>query len=207
MLNEILLTIGATFLALFPVVNPIGAIPVFCSLTSSDTKQARKKTAIKTAVNVFFILTVFLVAGNFILNLFGLNIGVLKIAGGLIVAHTAWEMLNTIPKLSSDEKNEASSKTDISFSPMALPMLSGPGAIGIVISLGSGKIMLDHLIGNIAGIFFICVICYIFLMISGPLFKILKNSGVIILNKIMGFFILAIAVKFIADGIVMLSIF
>jgi len=192
------------YMALFPLVNPVGAIPVFCSLTANSTNEQRKKAALKTAINVFFILLVFYLIGEFLLDFFGISLGVLKIAGGFIVANTAWELVTGKKKLSTEEQNEVQTKNDISFTPMALPLLSGPGSIGVAIGLSIPGSQIDYTFAIIAGILLIAITVYISLMLSLPLFKLLGKTGVGVLNRIMGFFILAIAVQLIVNGIFML---
>jgi len=194
-------TIGMAFLTLFPLVNPVGAIPVFTSLTSTGTDEYRKSMARKTSINVFIVLVVFFFIGELLLSFFGISLPVLKIAGGLIVAHTAWEMVTSKSKLSSEEKQEAETKEDISFSPMALPLLSGPGSMSAVIGLSDGYFTFLDDGGIIIGIFLIAVSCFIALSLSLPIYKWLGQTGVGILNKIMGFFILAIAVQMIMSGL------
>ncbi len=86
---------AATFLALFPIVDPFGGIPIFFTMTSSWTAQDRRRTAYKTGLWVFVILVTFLFFGRFVLYFFGISLPVLKIAGGLIVANTAWGMVTS----------------------------------------------------------------------------------------------------------------
>ena len=198
---HLFLAIEISFFTLFPLVNPIGAIPVFSTLTSKGTPEYRKLMVKKTTINVVIILISFLLIGNLLLNFFGISIGVLKIAGGLIVAHTAWEMVTSKHKLSSQEDSEAAGKEDISFTPMALPMLSGPGSIGAVIALSNEYSHIDYYAGMIIGILLLGVVVFICLALSTKLFKLLGNTGVGVLNRIMGFFILAIAVQLIVNGI------
>ena len=200
-MENLLITIGIAFASLFPVINPLGAIPVFCSLTSDNSEEYRRKMALKTAINVFFILIVFFFMGELLLDFFGISLGVLKIAGGLIVAHTAWEMVSGRHKLSKEENSEVELKEDISFTPMALPLLSGPGAIGVVIGLTNTN--QNHLIfysGTCIGILLIALTAFISLKLSIPLFNLLGKTGIGVLNRIMGFFILAIAVQLVING-------
>jgi multiple antibiotic resistance protein len=140
--------------------------------------------------------------------MFGISIAVLKIAGGLIVAHTAWEMVTGQHKLTKAESEEACTKEDISFTPMAMPLLSGPGSIGAVIGLNSRTSFgnWDDLIGYIIGITILCLIIYLVLLVSIKLFKFLGNTGIGVLNRMMGFFILAIAVEMIRSGLSALGI-
>jgi multiple antibiotic resistance protein len=201
MLEIFLSSAGIAFVTLFPLVNPIGAIPVFISLSTDFEPDYRAQQARKTAINVIIILIVFFAIGELLLQFFGISIYVLKIAGGLIVAHTAWEMVTSKSKLSSEENTESHSKTDISFTPLAIPMLSGPGSIGAVISLSSHQKDILSYTGASAGIILIGIVSYICLYLAMPLFKLLGKTGIGVLNRIMGFFILAIAVGFITEGL------
>ena len=112
----------ATFLALFPIVNPFGGVPLFFALTSDFSASERNRTALKTAMYVFAILVVFMFFGRFVLNFFGISLPVLRIAGGLIVANTAWHMVTASPRITAAESDEAAIKEDISLTPMAMPM-------------------------------------------------------------------------------------
>ena len=201
MLENFLTSAGIAFITLFPLVNPIGAVPVFISLASDFEADYRAQQARKTAVNVAIILIVFFFVGELLLRFFGISIYVLKIAGGLIIAHTAWEMVTSKSKLSREEDTESQSKSDISFTPLAIPMLSGPGSIGAVITLSSHEQNVFSYLGASAGIILIGVASYICLKLATPLFKLLGKTGVGVLNRIMGFFILAIAVGLITEGI------
>jgi len=134
-MESFLSALALAFVTLFPIVDPPGAIPVFCTLTADSRSEVRRRMAFKTALNVLIILLVFYFVGEFILEFFGISLGVLKIAGGVVVAHTAWDMLTSKDKIPSADTQEMQTKEDISFTPMALPLLSGPGAIGAAIGL------------------------------------------------------------------------
>src|SRR5579864_3367794 len=128
---------AATFLALFPIVDPFGGVPIFYGLTAKWSAEDRRHTALKTAFYVFGILVVFLFFGRFVLYFFGISLPVLKIAGGLIVANTAWGMVTSTARITPAENHEAESKEDISLTPLAMPLMSGPGAIGVVMALAA----------------------------------------------------------------------
>jgi multiple antibiotic resistance protein len=142
----------ATFLALFPIVNPFGAVPIFFSLTADLPHAEHTRTAVKTAAYVVTILIVFLFFGRFVLILFGISLPVLKIAGGLIVANTAWGMVTGSSRMTPAERNEASTKEDISLTPMAMPMLAGPGSIGVVMGLAADAASPVSYLGMVIGI-------------------------------------------------------
>lgn len=192
---------AATFLALFPIVNPFGGIPIFFAMTSSWTTRDRTRTAFKTGLWVFLILTVFLFFGRFVLNFFGISLPVLKIAGGLIVANTAWGMVTSTARMTPDETHEAESKDEIALTPLAMPLLSGPGAIGVVMALAADVDQWSAYVGMVIGIAAIAVSAILFLWMGGPLVRRLGPTAVGAINRIFGFLILAIAVQLVWDGI------
>jgi multiple antibiotic resistance protein len=191
----------ATFLALFPIVNPFGAVPIFFSLTADMPHAERTRTAVKTAAYVITILIVFLFFGRFVLILFGISLPVLKIAGGLIVANTAWGMVTGSSRMTPAERNEASTKEDISLTPMAMPMLSGPGSIGVVMGLAADATSPVSYLGMVIGIAALGLVVYLFLQLGGPLVKRLGPGAAGAINRIFGFLLLAIAVQLVCDGI------
>jgi multiple antibiotic resistance protein len=191
----------ATFLALFPIVDPFGGIPIFFSMTSSWTEQDRRRTAIKTGIWVFVILVTFLFFGRFVLQFFGISLPVIKIAGGLIVANTAWGMVTSTSRITPAETHEAESKQDISLTPLAMPLMSGPGAIGVVMALAAHVDDKAAYFGMVIGIAAIALSVTLFFWLGGPLVRRLGPSAVGAINKIFGFLILAIAVQLVWNGI------
>ena len=196
-------TIG-TLAALFPIANPIGAVPVFYSLTAADTRSERRKQAQRTAINVVLILAVFLLGGRTILEFFGISLNVLRIAGGLLVANAAWEMVTSRQRLTDSEQKAGTEKEDISFTPMAIPLIAGPGSIGVTIGLATRLTHWSDYLGCLIGIGLFGGLLYICLVLGESLLSILGRNGLGALNRVLGFFILAIAVQLIADGVISL---
>jgi multiple antibiotic resistance protein len=192
---------GATFLALFPIVNPLGGIPMFFTLTSGYPGRDRDRAALKTAFYVFAILAVFMAFGRFVLHFFGISLPVLNIAGGLIVANTAWGMVTSSSRVTVAESDEAMTKDDISLTPMAMPMLSGPGSIGVVMGLAAHADSMVSYIGMLIGIVLIAISVYLLLRLGGPLVNRLGPSATGAINRVFGFLILAIAVQLVWDGV------
>ncbi len=190
-----------TFLALFPIVNPFGAVPLFFSLTTDFAPAERKMTALKTALYVIAILVVFLFFGRFVLVFFGISLPVLRIAGGLIVANSAWSMVTGNDRMTSAESLEASRKEDISLTPMAMPMLSGPGSIGVVMGLAAHADSMIAYVGMVIAIVALGLVVYLFLRLGGPMVKRLGPGASGAINRIFGFLLLAIAVQLIWDGV------
>jgi multiple antibiotic resistance protein len=192
---------AATFLALFPIVDPFGGVPIFFSMTSAWTAKARQRTAWKTGVWVFVILVTFLFFGRFVLYFFGISLPVLKIAGGLIVANTAWGMVTSHARITPEESHEAEDKADISLTPLAMPLMSGPGAIGVVMGLAAHVDSAASYLGMVIGIAGVALTVFLFFLLGGPLVRRLGPSAVGAINKIFGFLILAIAVQLAWDGV------
>jgi multiple antibiotic resistance protein len=192
---------AATFLALFPIVDPFGGIPIFFSMTSTWTTKDRNWTAVKTGIWVFAILVTFLFVGRFVLSFFGISLPVLKIAGGLIVANTAWGMVTSHARITPEETHEAEVKEDISLTPLAMPLMSGPGAIGVVMGLAAHVDSSISYLGMVIGIACVAISVSLFFLLGGPLVRRLGPSAVGAINKIFGFLILAIAVQLVWDGV------
>ena len=107
--------------------NPIGGLAAFAGLTAGNAPAAVRSQAWKTGMYVFAILTVFAVSGSLIMRFFGFDLPSLQIAGGLVVAHSGFSMLENKRRATHEEAQHATSKPDVSFSPMALPLIAGPG--------------------------------------------------------------------------------
>ncbi|HIK24047.1 MAG: NAAT family transporter [Cyanobacteria bacterium J003] len=186
--------------ALFPIVDPIGAIPIFYALTAKQSHQRRCQQAKQVALNVAAVLTVFFLMGKGLLAFFGISLPVVRIAGGLIVSHTAWQMVTSQDRLTHREQTEAADKADISLTPMAVPLLSGPGAIAMTISLSTRCHTWLEYLGVWLGILLLSAMVYFLLILGEPLSQAWGITGRGALTRLLGFFILAIAVQFIADG-------
>jgi multiple antibiotic resistance protein len=198
----------ATFTALFSVVNPFGAMPVFLALTEGYSKEAKKEQALKACIYMFCVLVVFFFAGTFILNFFGLRIEDLRIAGGLLIIRSGMSLLDPDShkgkKLSKEVEAESMEKEDISFTPLAMPMLSGPGSIAVTIAMfGRAGNYIDMALIVLA-ILLVALLSFIILRSSATLTRFLGKGGMSALARMMGFIILSIGVSLIVNGILSL---
>ncbi len=192
-----------TVVGLLPLINPLAAAPTFLAITEGDSEARRREQALKGCLYMVGILVSFLIGGTFIMNFFGISIPGLRIAGGIMLAGIGMNMLAT-HRSSDDEKEEreaARKKVDVSFSPLAMPMLSGPGSIAVTLgftSLATGPV--DY-IAIIAGILVVAVITWVTLRLSGRIVTLIGPVGVSAMTKIMGFLIMCIGVQFVVNGI------
>jgi multiple antibiotic resistance protein len=196
---EILL---ATFTTLFSVVNPFGAMPVFLTLTSHDTGSERLSTAFRACLYMVAILSVAYLGGQYILNFFGINIQHLRIAGGVLLMRSAFDLLTpgaNRDRVGPDTLEESAHKDDISFTPLAMPMLSGPGSMAICIGL-IRPTYFDKAM-TIAGFGLVALASFVVLASSLRLTRVLGKPGMAALARIMGFITLAIGVNFFATAV------
>jgi len=194
----------ATFTALFSVVNPFGAMPVFLTLTQDDTIDQRNQQALKACLYMVGILVVFFLAGQYVLNFFGIRIHDLRIAGGLMIMKAGFDLLTpgaSKKKISPDVVEEGQQKEDISFTPLAMPMLSGPGAIAISIGLFTTSLSIFDMMLILVGIVLLAAVSYIILRFSYQLTRYMGKSGLAALSRIMGFIVLSIGVNFIVSAL------
>ncbi len=198
----------ATLASLFSVVNPFGALPTFLAMTSNDTRPEQRRIARNASIYFILILLSFYLAGTLILNFFGLSLNALRIAGGLIILHSGYGLLNGPisgrKKLSREVTDEAHSKQDISFTPLAMPLLSGPGSISLLIGLFAENT--DWFARGVMGlsIFVMGVVVFLILRSAPYLFRILGVTGLTAMSRIMGFLVMSIGIQYIILGVVSL---
>jgi len=191
------------FIAILPVVNPFSKPPIFLSITEGLSPEEQRQQAFKSCLYAFLILIVSLLAGTFILAFFSISLPALQIAGGLMIARTAFQMLNPQKEhhQSAHEEQEARDKDDISFVPMAMPLLSGPGSIAVMINLATDAAhLIDWVVIAIASAA-VCIITYFVLAQSLRLVRVLGVNGMNALSKLMGFLLLSLAIQFIINGV------
>lgn len=196
---EILL---ATFTTLFSIVNPFGAMPVFLTLTADERASDRARTALRACIYMVCILSVAFFGGQYILNFFGINIQHLRIAGGILLMRSAFELLTpgaNRDRVGPDALEESKLKDDVSFTPLAMPMLSGPGSMAICIGL-IRPTYLDKAM-TVAGFALVALAAFIILLFSLRLTRVLGKPGMAAMARVIGFITLAIGVNFFATAI------
>lgn len=203
-------TIASTVGALLPIVNPLSAVGLVVSITADLSETERAEQIKRACIYMFFILTSFLVAGGLIMNFFGISIPGLRIAGGMIVSYLGFRMLfpETAP-LSGQERAEAIQKHDVSFTPLAMPSLSGPGSIAVVIGVSSSVQQHPHVVVSylsmIIGIAITALISFVVLKAATRLHVVLGATGMNAIARIMGFLLICIGVQFVINGVLDIS--
>ena len=194
-----------TFIGLLPIINPLAAAPTFLAITEGDSAGRRREQARKGCFYMVGILVSFLIGGTFIMNFFGISIPGLRIAGGILMTGIGMDMLLGRKAAGQPEEEEARAaavkKPDISFSPLAMPMLSGPGSIAVTLGFTSLASDWFDYFAIIAGIVTVAFITYIVLRLSSRIVNLIGPVGVNAMTKIMGFLIMCIGVQFVVNGV------
>ena len=171
-----------TFVALFPITNPIGVVPIFYSLTANATRGQRLRQAKKVALNASTIMAFFFLTGQAILDFWGISLGVLQIAGGLLIARTAWTFAESYQPQTNHNSSESTQPKDIALIPMAIPLISGPGAIGLVIGLAAEDPQWSNYLGGLLGIGLLGITLYVCLAWGELLVRVFGKRGILVLT-------------------------
>ncbi len=200
----------AIFASLFSVVNPLGAIPVYLALTPDYSRIERRKAYLSTSLYFVIILLSFYLAGSFILGFFGVSVESIKIAGGLVILSSGVALLKgdfaKSRAINQEVRDEAVEKEDISFAPMAMPMLSGPGSISLLLGYASEYSDTGDKLIISASILAVGIIVLIILAGAPLLFRVLGVAGLKAISRIMGFIVMAIGVQYILSGIIQFTL-
>lgn len=199
-----LLTVALLYLAsFFSLINPLGSMPVFLTMTANLNPKERLRTAFKAVITAFITLMIFAFGGQMLFQFFGISVDSFRIVGGIIFFMMGYDMLNArLSSLKSIDQNEVKQYVDdISITPLGIPMIAGPGAItnSIVLMQDSNTFTLKMvLIGSIL----ITMILTLIIYVSGSrITKFLGETGNKIMLKLMGLIVMVIAVEFFFAGL------
>lgn len=193
---------------LFAILNPFGAIPIYLSMMTDRRPEVMHRTAFKASVAVAVILVLAAWTGDSLLSFFGIGVPAFRIGGGMLLLLIAVAMFGakTSPAQHTEaEQAEGESKDDIAVVPLAIPLLAGPGAISLVIVDAHQAGSLSHRVLFSIGIVAVTVIVWLVLRLAEPIGKRLGTGGLNIATRVMGLILAAMAVQFMADG--MLALF
>jgi multiple antibiotic resistance protein len=192
------------FTSLLSIVNPLNATPIFLSLTATDSPERRAQIARKAGIFMVLIMVSFFFAGTWILEFFGISIPGIRIAGGLMLANSAFSMLNPDlkgRKMANEDIDEAKEKPDISFSPLTMPLLSGPGTIATCITWAAEIKGATSYAAVIAAMLSVALTSYVVLRLAPLANKLIGKTGMGAVTRIMGFIVLCVAVQFVINGV------
>lgn len=191
-----------TFTSILFIVDPIAVVPTYLVITRRETPEQRAMTARRACIAAALILIAFAIGGSYIFQLFGITLEAFRIAGGLILWVVAMDMLHGERRTqeSRPEIVEGQQKEDVAVTPLAMPMLAGPGAISTIIVLeGQAKTMPQKIVVH-ASIVLTLLISWIVLRVGEGVIRRMGQTGVRVMTRIMGLLLAAIAVQFVITG-------
>ncbi len=189
---------------LFLIVDPIGCIPLFAAITRKDSPPVRRRMVRRAIVIAFAVLAFFAVSGGFLLRYFGIEPPAVRIAGGFLLFGIGLEMLyGRVSRTETTEKEEeeASTKQDVSVTPLAIPLLAGPGGIAGVILFAGSLEGVGGALFLIAAIATTLLLSWAILSLTDALFRIFGQIGIRVIARVMGLLLLFLATQFVLDGL------
>ena len=193
------------FFALFSVLNPIGTVPIFVGLTQFDDKNERSRISFWTAINVCIILLISFFIGQYILSFFGITINALRITGGIIIASSGFSLLNgqfnKNKGINKKVEQEIQVRNDIALTPLAMPMLAGPGSMSLLIAYYQEHHSTEDIIASTIAIVAVSITIFIILRSAHYLSRLLGTSGIVAISRIVGFLTIAIGVQYIISSV------
>lgn len=193
-----------TTIALIAIVNPIGIIPIFISATDGWHKQDRAKTARTVSITVFIVLTISAFIGDTVLKIFGISIPSFQVGGGILLMLIAISMMHGKQSGAKQTVEEAQSLTErevIAIVPLSIPLLAGPGAISsMILSAQQQPTFFEHFILAVP-VFIVALLIWAILQLADAISERLGSIGINIVTRLMGLILAAMAVEFIAHGL------
>jgi multiple antibiotic resistance protein len=203
-INDDLLYFVYAFTTVFVIINPIEATMIFVTLTNGMNPQEKSHIYRRTTLVAFSVALLFSVAGDAVLRLFGITVDSLRVAGGVLLFLVAIDMLRGVrqqKKVTEAELKDANQREDISVFPLAIPLLTGPGAITTVVVLMGAAGTITERVMVILAIVLTFVITFFVLKFSEYIDRVLGITGIMVMTRIMGLILGAVAVNFVAMGV------
>lgn len=195
-------TILLYFTSFFTLMNPMGIMPVFLSMTSELNRRERRKTALKATITATLILIGFAFLGEYLFHFFGISVAGLQVVGGVIFFIMGYDMLNArLSPLKIRQEDVEEYVDDISITPLGIPMMAGPGAItNAIVLMGESESFTDSFL-VIASIIIVAIILTMVLFGAVGITKFLGDKGNKVMMKLMGLIVMVLAVEFFFAGI------
>lgn len=201
-MNELFTFALLAFTSFFTLINPLGTMPIFMTMTANLGERDRTKTAKKASIVGFLTIVAFAFSGELLFNFFGISVHSFRIVGGVIFFIMGMDMLQArLGKVKIKDSEVKSYVNDISITPLAIPMICGPGAItnAIILMEDAHSIAMKGTL--ILTIFVVILISYIILYSSSKIIKLMGETGINVMMRLMGLIVMVIAVEFFFSGL------
>ncbi|MCP4289303.1 MAG: MarC family protein [Gammaproteobacteria bacterium] len=190
----------------FAIMNPVANLPIFLGLTEGDSNEVRRQVARKALILTFIIILVFTLGGKLIFDLFDISLSAFRITGGVLVFLIGFQMLHgkqsTAHQPQSEEGDESiRSQLEVAVTPLAIPILAGPGTIATAMNFASAGGVQEFMVTTTA-FFLLCLITYFFFVSGERFIKYIGGNGIKVITQIMGMILAVIGTQMVIDGIV-----
>lgn len=205
-MHELILFSGTVFMGFFAIMNPLANTPVFLGLTAEDDSAMRRAVAFKGVALAFLIVAIFTVAGKYIFELFGITLPAFRIAGGILVFQIGLHMLQGEqskvhqPVEEGAAENSSAAQLNVAVSPLAMPILAGPGTIATAMNFVAVRDF-THLAITIGVFALMCAITYLFFISGEKLVSYIGENAVSVVTRLMGLILAVIGVQMLIEGI------
>ncbi|MDO4434544.1 MAG: MarC family protein [Alysiella sp.] len=204
--------ISKILLALLVLINPSGALSVYLELTRQYSRRERRRVAQIAGLSVFLIIAVFAICGTWLLNALGISAGSFRVGGGMLMFLIAVSLMNSgvnpaKPDIGTDDSHEIHLKSThpapatIAVVPLAMPMMAGPGGISTVVIYATAATSVQQTLAIIAAGALVALFCTVCLLLAERVSGLLGQTGLTILNRIMGMLLAAISVEIVVAGL------
>ena len=191
------------FPSLFSIVDPIGVVPIYLALVGDQLREEQRRIAVRAVITATVVLILFAATGTAIFRMFGITVPAFKVAGGVLLATMALEMLRartSTVKTTPEETSDVRPKDDVAVTPIGIPLISGPGAIATAIMWSSRATHASEKIALYASIALVTGITLVALLFASRLVRLLGKTGINVITRIMGLILAATAAQFVIDG-------
>lgn len=204
-MNELITNSVTVLFGFLAIMNPIANTPIFIGLTADDDNSVKKEIAFRALFLAFIIILAFILLGNIIFALFGITIGAFKITGGILIFAVGFNMMHgNSSKVqhpgNGDQAEKKESQLSVAVSPLALPILAGPGTIATAMNFSSSREIIDIII-TICAFIVTCLISYVFFISGNKIIKYIGNNGIKVVTRLMGMILAVIGTQMVIEGI------
>jgi len=194
-------------ITLLAIVNPLAIVPFFIHYTQGFSRKQRQRTVMIASLSAFAVIATCAVVGLQVLAFFGISLASFQVGGGMLLLTSALSMLNAQPaeaKATHDEVTDASARASIAVVPLTIPLLTGPATMStVVIYADQAKTFFQHaaLVGYGVVIALATAVCF---TLAEPIARVLGQTGINVMTRLMGLILAALAVEVMADGLIKL---
>ena len=205
MLHEQIGQFLTVFMGFFAIMNPVANTPVFLGLTADDSPEIKRRIAAKALLLTFTLIVVFCLLGRLIFDLFGITLPAFQITGGILVFLIGFQMLHgeqskVHSPVTGDKENSLQGQLSVAVTPLAIPILGGPGTIATAMNFSSTGGLTEVIITT-AAFALLCLITYVFFVAGERLVHLLGDNGLSVVTRLMGLILAVIGTQMVITGI------